>query len=135
MGNGGTSLSQPSGHSLKHIPHGSLPVQHRPGLLIRSNITLNLLFHLIADPLKINNLQQHIIYLLTQQLVLSIVLRIIILKRILFQNSMVKLILNTPQVIFPYLDLFGLLLVLDNKLVQLITGTLQFQLLFVTLFL
>lgn len=66
MGNGGASLSQSSGHSLKHIPHGSLPIQHRPGFLIRGNIILHLFLHLITNPLKINDLKQDIIDLLTQ---------------------------------------------------------------------
>ena len=128
MSNMGASLAQPAGYSLKHLSHSRFPVQHASGFFVWGYEVLYLLLHVIVDPLELNNLEQHIVYLRAQQFMLGIVLGIVVFECILLKNSIVQFILDSPQGIFSLFYFFGLFFVFGNKLVQLVRGI--FQLLF-----
>ena len=126
MSNVGASLTQPAGYSLKHLSHSRFPVQHASGFFVRGYEVLYLLLHVVVDPFELDYLEQNIVYLRAQKFVLGIVLGIVVFECILFKNSVVKFILDSPQGIFPLFYFFGLLFVFGNKLVQLIRGIFQF---------
>lgn len=126
MGNVRPCLSKTSSDRFQHFLHSRLSIQSRTGFFVRLNVCLDFLLHFRVDFFTLDNLKKNFVDLWIQNFMLGVEVSIFNLKTVSFEDSLVKFIFNTSQVILCLFDFLGLFFIISHNMLKIFSGIIEF---------